>query len=152
DRRGVPARRRRVYRGAEQLSQVQGGPLTVGVAPRQAVDQWRPRYSQQRRGVVEGGVEVHLLPLNPGQQRATLAGTEVARLGEAAGPDGADDVSTVHGDLQVVADAAADRAGDVSDGAFLTHAGTTVNGRRAPVASSWAGVFSTRMATDLHTS
>src|SRR5665213_1258442 len=90
-----------------------GGLLTFGAAAREAINQWGAGLSENVRRSIKSGFERNGPAGDLRSRRMTGFLGEEPRLGETAGAFGARDAPAVHGNAQVVTDAAADGASDV---------------------------------------
>jgi len=113
DRRPMPRAGGRVDTGSQTIRQRRRGPLAFGRAAAQPVDQRGLRFDQNRGGTLHGEVKRNGCPVRCAQHLRRGFGCKKPRLGQAAGAFDRRDAVALDRDRQVIAHAAAHRAGDI---------------------------------------
>src|SRR5688500_1797714 len=94
--------------GADFFGEEDGGALAVGAAARQAPDERRAAGLDDFGRALDAAIERHWLTINGrGRSRGWLRQRGEPRLGEFASALGVRDAATRHGQLKIIADAAA---------------------------------------------
>ena len=113
DRWRMAERSRGIERGADMLAEGDGRPLPLRAAARQTVDQGRMRGSEEFCCAGHGRFERDSLAIDHGNGGLATLLTERPRFGQTASPLAFANPLVLYADAQIVANAAANRAGDI---------------------------------------
>lgn len=115
NRSRVPLRSGGIHGRSEPIPQADGRPLPGGTAAGEPINQWKTRVAQQTGSMAHGSLQRDVLPVHhPRTRRLRILLSEpvASQMTRALGMH---DAIPGHGQLQIIAEARTDCAGDVVD-------------------------------------